>query len=333
MAFILDPQTEKITFGVVSDGTHDGIARAIADIFGASESFKDDFSTYLDQTEADTAWVPQDSPDNVVNITNDNYDFTVKRNGINTATTFDLGAGNVNNTQWVLRAKVNISSLIFTTGVGTGAGISVGISDTDSSTGQLSVNNSIAMALTNAQTGGGQAQHVSADTLSGTITSTAGSTSAFSALETIYVEVKRLSTTSMQTTIYTDANYTVIRDSVTRTISVGLTGLRFIRFDTPDDNVPAFNGTLTGNIDDIQFWDGVTEPSITDNDWRLRFELDITNLDDGANATDKRLYMLMTDEDETSDSNNPQDSLGLLLRTDNAITNFFNNRHKRHITN
>lgn len=220
---------------------------------------------YSNKSFADSEWTSQDEPDNQVDVVNENFFFTVKRDGTNTSSTIDLGAP-VSDERWTLRAKVFISALTFTTGVGTGAGISIGISDTDSSTGQLSLNNTIAMSLTNAETGGGQAQHVSVDGLNGTLTGTTGSTTAFSASETIYVEIKRLSAREMQTTIYTDANYSVIRDRVIKTISPSITGLRFIRFDSPDDNVVAYDGILTGTIDDIELWDEGTQGDVTFED-------------------------------------------------------------------
>jgi len=45
MAFTLNPITGKITFGVVSDGTHDAISRDLASEFGVSEDFNDNFVT------------------------------------------------------------------------------------------------------------------------------------------------------------------------------------------------------------------------------------------------------------------------------------------------
>lgn len=223
---------------------------------------RDNFN-YSTKALADSAWIAQDEPDNQVDVVNEKYAYTVKRDGTNTATTLDLGAP-ISDIIWTLRAKVFIDTLVLTTG--SGAGISIGISDTSSATGQLSLNNTIAMSLTNASTGGGQEQHVSVDGLDGTLTGTVGSTTAFSASETVYVEIKRLSQTEMQTTIYTDASFSVIRDRVNRVISAGITGLRFIRFDTPDDNVVSFDGTLTGTIDNIELWDEGSQGDVTFQD-------------------------------------------------------------------
>ena len=320
MAFILDTELEKITFGVVADATHDAVALALADKFGVSEHFNEDFSSYLTQIEADAAWLPQDSPDNGVNITNDNYDFTIKRDGTNISTSFDLGAP-LSNTAWVLRCKVTIASpLVITSTLSSGMNISV--SSTDSTTGLGFEDDLISMGLINTIVGGGRQHSVNwLDGGSGTSSAT-GSTTAFSAGETIYMELKRENPLLIRSTIYTDASYTAVRDTITKPIGVldVVNGLRYIKIGTATD-VTGWNGTFTGTIDDIQIWNGTSVP-ILNNNWRVRVKLDLTNLDDGANAVDKRLYMLMSAKDGASDANDLQDSLGLLLRHDNAISDF-----------
>ena len=208
---------------------------------------------YSTQALADASWVPQDTPENQVNFVTEKHDYVVKRDGTNVSSTFDLGAGVVSDELWTLRAKVFIDTPLTFTSV-LSASASISMSDTDSSTGVGGVNNDIIVALTNSATGGGQAQHVVGDRFEGNVTSIIGSTiPAFSASETIYVELKRLSTTEMQSTIYTDASFSVIRDRITRAISPSLTGLRYIKFGGPKD-VTGWNGTMTGTFDNIEFW-------------------------------------------------------------------------------
>jgi len=130
--FMLDPQTEKVTFGVVSDGTHSGIARAIADEFGVSESFKDDFSTDNFTNVAGTKVG--------VNTTTEVMDWQSSGTGIyNEGEVVDLLGVNVDSTKWVLRFKLDINTLIEGTD-GTANDLFVGLSDDNTSLPNVSQN-------------------------------------------------------------------------------------------------------------------------------------------------------------------------------------------------
>src|SRR4030065_475128 len=74
MTFTLEPETQKITFGVVSDLTNDAISIPLADQFGVSELFRDRF-IYASQALADVAWVPNDSAKMRANIGTEVLDF------------------------------------------------------------------------------------------------------------------------------------------------------------------------------------------------------------------------------------------------------------------
>ena len=74
-------------------------------------TFRDDFTIYADQTEADTSWVSTDNTRVRVNITNDDLDFNFNLASTNLAISHDLGAGNVSNERWVLQAKINFTTL------------------------------------------------------------------------------------------------------------------------------------------------------------------------------------------------------------------------------
>ncbi len=108
MAFTLDPQTGKITFGVRADLSHDAIARDIAQEFNVSETFNDDFQTATNWTQTGTKIL--------VNTATTKVDWDWNRNGANHAISHDLqtelGTGvNASDTQWTLRWKWTVNNV------------------------------------------------------------------------------------------------------------------------------------------------------------------------------------------------------------------------------
>ncbi len=82
-----------------------------------------------------------------------------------------------------------------------------------------------------------------------------------------YIEIKRTSTTSVECTIYSDSDYTHVVETLTLTISAGITGLRYIGLKNravPVTGTGGFNGT----VDDVQFWNGQDELELNNN-WRV----------------------------------------------------------------
>jgi len=312
MAFTLDPQTEKITFGVVSDGTQDGIARDIAQEFGVSETFNDDFVTATNWTQTATKIS--------VNTGNQNVDWDALRDGTNHAISHDLGAGNVSDTKWVLRFKWTPTVLTSPT---TDPNIMhITLSASDDSVASNVVQDHVAIFFQAETSPNLRKAFIEAGTGSlNAPTDVPFSDDLWSVGTPVFVELKRTSATSYEASLFSDSTYSVLIQNITSTsIDASVNALRYIKIQNRTQF--ATEGLFDGTIDDVQFWNGITVPVITSNNWRLRFKLDVTNLDDGANSIDKRLYMLMTDEDEVSGSNNAQDSLGLLLRHDGGISNF-----------
>ena len=69
-----------------------------------------------------------------------------------------------------------------------------------------------------------------------------------------YIELRRTSATSAECTIYSDQDYTNVVETVTLTIPAGIVSLRYIGLKNRTD--PANTGSMTGIIDDVQFWNG-----------------------------------------------------------------------------
>src|SRR3989337_1929538 len=282
MTFTLDPETQKITFGVVSDLTNDAISIPLADQFGVSELFRDRF-IYASQTLADVAWVPNDSAKMRANIGTEVLDFNA-----------------------VLDSTVeSLSNVLF-----------IGIADSNQTTGSGSAQDGLWLGL----------QHTvlfhrvgSMDTDASLPASASFDNFTDYALSTgvkYYVEIKRTASNSYAIGLFSDPEYTVSIVSATGTCPVGVTCLRYIKI--MNQSTVTQTGNFQGTIDDVQFWNGVTVPTITTNHWRIRFKLDITNLNDGGNSIDKRLYIGLFDEEATSGADNIQDGFLLLLTHDNT---------------
>ena len=237
---------------------------------------RENFNSYESQAVADLAWVSQDTPDNQVDVVNEKFAFIIKRNGTNTTSTFDLGAP-LNDEEWILRLKVDIGTP-YTVTSSLSSGLQIKLSDTESSAGIGELNNFLGMGLANTIIGSGRELQVN-NALNGVGGSSAtGGTNNWSAGETIYVELRRLSPVELQATIYTDAKYSIIRDRVNKTISKDTKGLRFINIGAPTDNEPSYNGVFTGTVDEIRLWGKLqTTPTVED-----RFSLGDNWLDVGT---------------------------------------------------
>ena len=309
MAFILDPQTGKITFGVVADLSHDAIARDIASEFGVSEDFKDDFVT-------NTNWNTSDVTNGFIDLTNQNLFHNAITDGTNTSVIHDLGIA-LSDTAWVIRFKLNIDLTIGSSIFDRGWHMGVwGLDETndcasvDDFLGFVANVDNTAQLYTN-----GLADDVNVrDNVTGTNFTHVVQN------ETIYVEMIRESATSFRTNLFSDANYTVLIETQVDTISANINGLQFVgiknrNFTNSADHI------LETRIDDIQVWDGITVPVITSSKWRMRFTLDITALS-LVSGSDLSMWVSMSDKDETNASTVANDSFQLSVFVDSLATSF-----------
>jgi len=223
-------------------------------------TFREKF-TYSTKAEADLNWISQDEPDNQVDVQKENFFYTIKRDGVNRGSSIDLGAP-VSDVKWTLRCKVTIGTP-YTVTSSLSSGFSFGLEDTDSSVGLGFLNNFLKITLINTIIGGGS-QHQNVSLFEGASNGIEGTTTGWTAGDTRYIELKRLSRTEFQTTIYSDANYSVIIDRLIKTVPAGVTGLRYIKIGGPADNEPSYNGVFTGTVDDIEFWGERATPTFED---------------------------------------------------------------------
>ena len=161
---------------------------------------------------------------------------------------------NADNTKWVLRFKFVIDTI--TQGGGTsGEIIGFIISDKDESfTGAVAQDYigfvsfvSSTQKVHNSNAGNGN------DILSGR--------QAFAhtvAVETIYVEIIRESATVFTVELFSDNTYSTSLEKETDGASSSITNLRYVKVTGYDNSNPTVGNVYDGNIDDLEFYDGVS---------------------------------------------------------------------------
>lgn len=281
----------------------------------------DDLSFYNGITPL--LWTPStlvtDPPRNIVNTSTGVMDWDGARDGDRHINAFDLGAGNVSETSWMLRFKITIDTLVVPTG--TNMGVQIGLRDVDETIDNVStVTDYLNCSITN-PTAGGALFRVRSGNGEGYTGGTQTTFTTVPSLGTYYFELIRNSAILGTLNIYSDAEYTSLIESNTVVMSAGIANLRYISVSGLDTNTTT-SGSFTGTIDDMQFWNGKTVPTISSTNWRLRYKLDITNLDDGANAVDKTLFFGLGDSDGLSASSALQDGYFLRTITNNVSTDF-----------
>lgn len=235
-------------------------------------TFFDDFSTYTTQIEADTAWVPQVA-NQQVNIVTDVLDFVTRRDGVDNRCVHDLGSGNVSNTQWTLRFKYHVDPQVLTTIVGSAT--LVQIQDTD--VAQNSQNDMIGFGLQNNVLVAGNRWLL--------IGKNSGLTSGLDASPDnsvplteadYYLEVVRLDSINVRGRIFNNADFTDLIEELNIVTSSANIDLRYLTISSASD-VTAWNGTLTGFIDDVQFFNNLATgaPGSSLTPWVSTFPADM----------------------------------------------------------
>ena len=310
--FTVDPETGKITFGVVSDGTNDATARDIASEFGVSETFNDDFNT--------DAW--DDTGTRVaVNTSTQVIDWDAVRDSTNQSTSFDLGSGNVNDEKWTYRFKVVVDSV--STPSVNNQSIYFAVDSVDHSVNANSASHTVCL-LRGIRFSGGASEWGLHSINNGTYGGTESDFTHTLVAETLYIELKRTSATDLECSFFSDATYTTLIENITSTIPANVTNLRYLVVKNWNGDTST-GGSLDGTFDDVQFWDGVTQPSISETEWRLRYKLNITNIDNGSTTVDKKLHVGLFDSDETLSSLDNQDGLFTAFKTDSGADDIFIN--------
>ena len=221
-------------------------------------NLNDDFTSYATQGAADAAWVTNNTTYIRADITNDylGYSGIYNRSSTLYAASHDMGAGNVSDTAWVLRFKfanttVNNDGAMWVGIRSIQNGLTTATSD---SLGVL-----IYAASPNASNWGFSS--FSSDNAGLSIGTQYDTGVNYSNNKTMWVEIIRQSSTSMKITLYSDSSYSTVLYTQTVSIASTITGLRYITFQNSNHGTGATSYQITGNIDDVKFWNSVTSVS------------------------------------------------------------------------
>jgi len=210
----------------------------------STPTFEDDFSTYADTTAGDLAYPTNDTSRMRVNPTTDVFDFTSTRNGSPATSYHDLTS--VSDTAWVLRFRYNMTSNT------SDARLFVGLSSTTGNYG--ATEDWLGIIIPNT------AHTLWSITDYNNAPVTIGSYSSFAltpvASTDYFVELIRLSSTSFKLNLYSDSAYSVLINSVTHTMLATVDGLSYLKIMNMNNDSAGY--TMTGIIDDIKFYNGIT---------------------------------------------------------------------------
>lgn len=195
--------------------------------------------------DPDTVWIPSDIVKARVNTTNDNIDFDFEDNlGSNSAIYYDFGSAR-SDTDWVLRFKINFTSIDDNSRTWFGLSSVIG--------NQATAQDFIGLLVHRFT----DAKWKTADS-DGASLPTAGdnqSTSNISTSTNYWIQITRLTATTYEIKIYSDA-YTTLIETVAGTCASTTASLRYIVFCNRND----FDSTnkQVGIIDDVAFQNAVT---------------------------------------------------------------------------
>ena len=212
-----------------------------------------------------TTWGNTDNTATVFNTTTNVLDWDAVRDGSNNSASFDLqqssalDGSNAHATAWVLRFKFVIDNR--TAGGNSSNKILIGLSSHDHTTTYGSSQDSISLRASS-DSGGGTDTFTACDSNSNAM-DTEKVEFARDTSEGIYhVEIIRKTDTTATINIFDSTGYGTLLESEDFTPETGLDPLRYIvvkNRDSVAQNSP--NGIFNGTIDDIKFYNGITDAS------------------------------------------------------------------------
>jgi len=265
----------------------------IANITSAYTNYTDHSSGFINTTSptlsfdfsSAVGWTTTDSATLNVNTVTEVIDFDTDGTAPPPLQTkvlsYDVGIGNISDTNWTLRFPLNITALTY--GDPDIQVLTILLSDNTST--YLSPNDSIGLNL---RVGTGidtwyEAVYANsqAPTINGQVFGH------FPIVENVYVQIKRPSATTATVSLYSNPAYTILIEEEDLTIPAGITGLRYIKLVTLTE-VGSNPNELNGNIDSMDFYNdniivgGDLEDGITYY-YRVRGENDIGLAVNGSN--------------------------------------------------
>ena len=210
-------------------------------------TFEDDFTSYETQGAANLVWVEDGTGKVAVNITDNDIDFNLKTETTAHGINYDFGVGNVSDTEWIIRYKMNLTTVNTTTMYTYWGLSSVSGSGTSTTRDFIGFNTTGTTFLGHDRDGaddtGGGDNSQSYTLVTGT---------------DYYVTIKRTSATAYAYTLQTGSFSGTTVVNGTGTCVDTIVGLRY--FNCRNLNNQTTAGNLIGTIDDFEFYNGVTTP-------------------------------------------------------------------------
>jgi hypothetical protein len=216
--------------------------------YSATLILEDDFSGSDSWTDRGTTIA--------VSTSNDRIDWDVG-NGAGTnhdGTWYDLGAGVVNTTKWVLTAKIHVAD--WTANSASSCHIGVGLTDTNNvayTTSQDSISLAIGVGTNDNRIYGHHSDSQEAlDAQRDIFTITPSST--FASATSVWLKLVRNGSNTMIASLYSNEAMTTLLEEKTTTMAGTPANLRYIMVNGRQQNVNA----MDGYVDDIKFYNGIT---------------------------------------------------------------------------
>ncbi len=259
--------SELITINAILQATFtqaftvDAVIKALGDNASCQDpqtDFTETFSGYANQAAIDAVWVQNNASGFIVtDFDEKEINWNNRIIGSNNSMAYDLFTNNgitVSDTEWILRFKHDTT--VVDAGSSTGKYLWIGLFDSDETVDSETTQDAIAFYLNIASGGNG----INLAQRDGVILSNAGTNSTLTktntASDTYWVELKRESSTLARLSLYSDHLFTQLIESTTLAIPASLTGLRYIAL--KNRNLATTTGFLNGNMDDIDFWNGIS---------------------------------------------------------------------------
>ena len=207
-------------------------------------TFEDNFST--DQWDDLSTAI-------AVNVSTGVIDWDSERDVAN-CTVYDLGAGNVSDSKWILRFKFSPTTV--TSSGGTGIPVYVGLSDSDeNATGSVS-QDSISLRSSIDTSAGATYKGATGD--GANMESVVVSFATVPSVGSVYVELIRTSATTATCEIFSDSAYTTSVESENMTVSSTCDNLRYIKVSNYNGVGSTGSNDFIGTIDDVEFYNNAS---------------------------------------------------------------------------
>ena len=208
--------------------------------------------TYETDFSSSTGWTTTDSND--VNIANNRLEFNTPLSSTVKEIYYDLGANITSTSAWILRAKVDFTTVTASGGFGSSFFFGLTSSTSTTNTDFVGIRYRVQASPSN------NAWFVTG--VNGYPTDSTETAIVNPSVKTYYLEMKRTSSSNVTLTLYNNSDYTgVYQSTVTLTDAGSLGDLRYINVHVVGH--PSASSDIIGNIDDLKFYNGVTSTDFT----------------------------------------------------------------------